>query len=209
MTLSPRVDYRHSLFLASVESSKMFDFSSQLELDSKTILMKHVAIVCSHMTDAFFSIHNLRSEVRQVSLITGFLKVQYLFLACTSLRIVRMAEIGQGTRIKQNTGLFKACYILGSWYLRRISGIMRSSEPSAKFQPNIAFSLVSLDPFLISLCILTSQAFCHLLDSATPFTILFSASSRWKCSFRMQLGEHCVDGAWAYSSENNYGLFEH
>lgn len=41
----------------------MFDFSSQLELDSKILLMKHATIVCSNMMNAFFSIHNMKSDV--------------------------------------------------------------------------------------------------------------------------------------------------
>ncbi|CAP22607.1 Protein CBG01321 [Caenorhabditis briggsae] len=53
----------HSSFLASIESSKMFDFFPKLNLDSKEHLLKHVTAVCSTMTSAYFSISDLKFDV--------------------------------------------------------------------------------------------------------------------------------------------------
>ncbi|CAI2353937.1 unnamed protein product [Caenorhabditis sp. 36 PRJEB53466] len=57
------VNYVHSSFLATVEASKLFDFSSQLDLASRMILIKHATVVCSNMMNAFFSIHQMKSDV--------------------------------------------------------------------------------------------------------------------------------------------------
>ncbi|PIC24382.1 hypothetical protein B9Z55_017743 [Caenorhabditis nigoni] len=53
----------HSSFLASIESSKMFDFFTKLNLDSKELLLKHVTAVCSTMTSAYFSISDLKFDI--------------------------------------------------------------------------------------------------------------------------------------------------
>ncbi|CAP39641.1 Protein CBR-NHR-154 [Caenorhabditis briggsae] len=56
-------NYVHSSFLASIESSKMFDFSSQINLESRMLLMKHATVVCSNMMNAFFSMNEMKSDV--------------------------------------------------------------------------------------------------------------------------------------------------
>ncbi|EGT38897.1 hypothetical protein CAEBREN_28497, partial [Caenorhabditis brenneri] len=56
-------NYVHSSFLASIESSKMFDFSSQISLESRILLMKHATVVCSNMMNAFFSMNDMKSDV--------------------------------------------------------------------------------------------------------------------------------------------------
>ncbi|CAL2044721.1 unnamed protein product [Caenorhabditis brenneri] len=56
-------NYTHSSFLASIELSKLFDFSSQLDLDSKVLLIKHTTVGCSNLMDAFFSMNDMKSEV--------------------------------------------------------------------------------------------------------------------------------------------------
>ncbi|EFP05871.1 hypothetical protein GCK72_018188 [Caenorhabditis remanei] len=56
-------NYAHSSFLASIESSKMFDFSSQIDLESRILLMKHATVVCSNMMNAFFSMNEMKSDV--------------------------------------------------------------------------------------------------------------------------------------------------
>ncbi|KAF1751635.1 hypothetical protein GCK72_018189 [Caenorhabditis remanei] len=57
------VNYAHSSFLAAIESSKMFDFSSKIDLDSKVALMKHTTVICSNMMNAYFSMNEMKSDV--------------------------------------------------------------------------------------------------------------------------------------------------
>lgn len=56
-------NYAHSSFLASIESSKMFDFSSRIGLDTKVALMKHTTVICSNMMNAYFSMNEMKSDV--------------------------------------------------------------------------------------------------------------------------------------------------
>uniref|UniRef100_A0A1I7TP32 Nuclear receptor domain-containing protein n=1 Tax=Caenorhabditis tropicalis TaxID=1561998 RepID=A0A1I7TP32_9PELO len=62
----PRVicmTYMHSGLLASVESSKTFEFYSKLSDEGKTILIKHVSLIGSIMMSASFSMHLRKSDV--------------------------------------------------------------------------------------------------------------------------------------------------
>lgn len=56
-------NYVHTSYLASLESSKMFEFSSQLDLESRILLMKHATLICSNMMNAFFSINEMKSDI--------------------------------------------------------------------------------------------------------------------------------------------------
>lgn len=55
--------YMHSALLASVESSKTFEFNSKLSHEAKMIFVKHVALIGSIMMSASFSMHLKKSDV--------------------------------------------------------------------------------------------------------------------------------------------------
>lgn len=55
--------YMHSALLASVESSKTFEFNSKLSHEAKMIFVKHIALIGSIMMSASFSMHLKKSDV--------------------------------------------------------------------------------------------------------------------------------------------------
>ncbi|CAI2353939.1 unnamed protein product [Caenorhabditis sp. 36 PRJEB53466] len=52
----------HTCLLANVEYSKMFEFWSKIDFESKLRLMKHATIMCSDIMSAFFNYSQLKSD---------------------------------------------------------------------------------------------------------------------------------------------------
>lgn len=54
--------YIHTSLLASLEYSKMFDFGSKIDNESKVLLLKHATYMCADMMTAFYSYNHLKSD---------------------------------------------------------------------------------------------------------------------------------------------------